>query len=213
MNSLYGEFSLLLKSMETGFTQLLYRGEDELAFLTDWLNKKNETVETEKPAADTSIRGVIGKCAKCSDIKNKKFGFGTGENGIMIILNMPLNISTVERDKLKDASKELLKKMMAAINIELGKCYITNLIKCDTENSLNRPGLMLKNCEPILHREIQEINPRIVIVMGDDIAIKSLIKGNSGRSWHTIEHPITLIKNPKLKQSAWTILQKISNLI
>lgn len=192
---------------------LLYRDADELAFLKKWISEKAGT-NTEKaglisPPKNDSLIEMVNKCVKCGNVENKKAGFGTGENGILILLNTPAGISRSERDKLKESSKDLLMKMLGAINLDLKKCYITNLIKCDAENSYKRPGLMLKNCELILQREMREFKPHIIIVMGDDIPIKKMINENKNINWYTIEHPLSLIKNPELKKSAWTVLQKI----
>jgi hypothetical protein len=49
--------------------------------------------------------------------------------------------------------------------------------------------------------------------MGDDIPIRKIIIENKNISWHKIDHPLTLIKNPDLKRSAWTELQKIKIII
>ncbi len=217
MNYNYTDLSSYLNSINSRGMLLLYRDADELAFLKKWISEKAGT-NTEKaglisPPKNDSLIEMVNKCVKCGNVENKKTGFGTGENGIMILLNTPAGISRSERDKLKESSKDLLMKMLGAINLDLKKCYITNLIKCDAENSFKRPGLMLKNCELILQREMREFKPRIIIVMGDDIPIKKMINENKNINWYTIEHPLSLIKNPELKKSAWTVLQKIEKII
>ena len=102
----------------------------------------------------------------------------------------------------------LLRKMMEAIEIELEKCYITNLIKCEVKDSLTRPGLMFKNCEPILKKEIYKFKPKTIIVMVDDTPIKKIINENIKINYYNMDHPVTLIKTPKLKRTAWEVLQK-----
>ena len=195
---------------------ILYRNDEELSFLKNWNPGKTaaiiESADALEPK-DDSLQIIVKHCVKCGNVENKKAGVGTCENGIMIILNTPANISRIEREKLKDNSKDLLVKMLGAINVDFKQCYITNLIKCEAENSFKMPGLMLKNCEPILLREIKEYNPRIIIVMGDDIPIKKLLNEHKNISWHKIEHPVSLLKNPELKKPAWAILQKIQKIL
>jgi uracil-DNA glycosylase family 4 len=217
MNYNFADLSSYFNSLNSRGMLLLYRNADELTFLKKWISEKPDS-KIERTARDSvlkheSLSEIVKHCVKCGKVENKKSGFGTGENSIMILLNTPAGISRSEREKLKDNSKDLLMKMLGAINVDLKKCYITNLIKCDAENSFKTPGLMLKNCEPILLREILELNPRIIIVMGDDIPIKKIINENKNINWHKIEHPLSLIKNPELKKSAWAILQKIQKII
>ncbi|MFH0977024.1 MAG: uracil-DNA glycosylase family protein [Spirochaetota bacterium] len=214
MNSIYTDLVSYIASHAERGTFLPYRGEEELAFLTDWISAaNNEKAEMPQAPSVDSLSEMLRKCVKCGKVENKKAGFGTGENSTMILLNTPAGISITERDKLKDESKELLRKMMAAIHVDIAKCYITNLIKCDSDNSFNRPGVMLKNCEPILLREIAEYKPNIIIVLGDDMPVRKMINENKSISWHKIDHPLNLIKKPELKKSAWTTLQKIETII
>ncbi len=217
MNNIYSDLLLYINSLSSQGMLLLHRGNDELVFLKNWLWGKEKIKpggNCPNPASlDDTLPEMVKNCKKCGNVANKKFGFGTGENGIMILFNTPTGISNNEREKLKESSKELLIRMLEAIKIDLKKCYTTNLIKCDADSSFKRPGLMLKNCEPILLREISEHKPRVLIVMGDDIPVKKLMNENKKINWHRIDHPLTLIKNPELKKSAWAELQKIAKLI
>jgi uracil-DNA glycosylase family 4 len=217
MTNIYNDLSLYINSLNSRGMLLLYKNTDELAFLRKWISKKADK-NAEKAPIDSELKNdslslMVKNCVKCGKVDNKKSGSGTGENGIMILLNTPATISRNEIEKLKENSRELLVKMLGAINIDLKKCYITNLIKCDADNSYKSPGLMLKNCEPILLREILEFKPQIIIVMGDDIPVKKIINENKNISWHKIEHPLSLIKKPELKKSAWVILQNIKKII
>ena len=60
---------------------------------------------------------------------------------------------------------------------------------------------------------MREFKPYIIIVMGDDIPIKKMINENKNINWYKIEHPLSLLKNPELKKSAWIVLQKIEKII
>ena len=213
----YSDLSSYFKLTDSRGMLVPYRNEEELSFLKNW-NPPKKTVITESAAVspeskNDSLPDMVKHCVKCGNVENKKAGFGTCENGIMIIMNTPASISRIERERLKDNTRDILTKMLSAINVDFKKCYITNLIKCDAENSFKMPGLMLKNCETILIREIKEYNPRIIIVMGDDIPIKKMINETKNINWHKIEHPVSLIKNPELKKPAWATLQKIQKLL
>lgn len=67
----------------------------------------------------------------------------------------------------------------------------------------------MKNCEPIITREIEIIRPLVVIVFGDIIPLQRTIKESRDIFWYNIDHPITIIKNPELKRPAWNTLKLV----
>jgi len=181
---------------------LLYRGDEELKSLLDIIKPKVK--------AETHAGILFTQCNKCPDIISKRSPFGSGSNMVMIILNIPRMINREEIIKLKSQSDELLKKMMTAINLELNECYVTSLVKCETNSVLNKPSDMVKNCLYILEKEIDMLKPNLAIVMGDILPLQKIVNSNKGIAWFNIEHPVSLIKNPELKRSAWTTL-KLAN--
>ena len=199
--------SLIFKDFTT------VKGEEELLYLKSWLSDKQllkspESSENKKPLKP-KIKDVIGACNLCEEISEKKFGFGDGTSGIMIILNSPTLISEAERQSYKLESQDLLKKMVESLGIALEKCYTTNLLKCTVKNTLLKPSDILNNCVNILRTEMEFINPKIIIVMGDMIPIQNIVNSNKEIFWYTIEHPITILKNLELKRKAWNTLKVV----
>lgn len=209
MKDVYRELSLYINAMNAKRRLLLFKGEDESIFLKEWINGKKASDIGERAFVDETIREMTKNCTKCKNVHDKKLGHGSGDNGIMIILNISKSISNVERRIQDSESTDLLKRMIKAIDIDIDNCYTTNLIKCESRDSLMRPSLMFKNCNHILRREIQEVNPKVVIVMGDDNPLKKMVNEYNTISWHQIEHPLTLLKKPELKKSAWETLKAV----
>ncbi len=210
MSNYFSELATHLKSADIGARLLLYRNSEELDFLKEWLLKKNVQSEKEANTTDnTSLAAIIKNCKNCGITETKRYGWGKGTNGIMIILNQPSNISAAEKNELKEKSRKMLKNMMKAINVNIEDCYISSLVKCESENFMSTPGLMLKNCSPILLREIREINPKIIIIMGDSLPAKKIMNENPDKNWYNVDHPIAMIKKPELKKPTWATLQKL----
>lgn len=201
--------SILLKSKNF----LVSKEDDDIAFINAWLNKKSFQ-SNEKNGKKENVSGnadAVSACVKCEGAANKKLGIGSGKNGLFVILNTPYEIDNIEKESLKQESTEILKKIVKAINKEIEDCYITNLIKCDS-NDITRPGVMFKNCEPLLRLEISKINPKIILVMGDDRPLVKAKNEFNSSAWFRIDHPMTLAQNPNLKKAAWDTLQKIMTL-
>lgn len=188
--------------------RLIYRGNRELAVLKKWLKSDVRTLN-EILSKELSLKGIISKCKKCSNVQEKKFGFGSGKNRVMIILNSPKLIDRVEKKIFREESIELLKKMVMSIGLSFGECYITNMVKCEVDESVTTPGQLLGECKEILKVEIETISPGIILVLGDIIPLRAILKESSKIFWYNIEHPITLIKNPELKRGSWNTLKII----
>lgn len=185
---------------------LVSRGDDELEQLAGWICLQ-ERAREEARADD--LKKIIESCTLCTGVVDRKFGVGTGMNGVMVILNSPRLVNIVEKNLLKKESVEMLKKIIQATDLSFGECYITNLVKCDISDPLMKPSQIVANCEKIINREIEVIKPRLVIVFGDILPLQSIIKNSMDIFWYNIEHPITLIKNPDLKRAAWSTIKVI----
>lgn len=190
---------------------VLYRTEAERDALLRWLEPRAAapaTVDVEDAAAPHDLGRAIHECTLCEGTLEKKPGFGTGTNGIMVVLNAPKLITAEEKRLLKGGSIDLMKKMLAAISLDPGECYITNIIKCEPDVTA-KPSTMFRNCEPFMEREIAEMRPHTVIVMGQIIPLKKAMDAWKGIRWFNTDHPVTLIKNPDLKKSAWNTLKLV----
>ncbi len=200
---------------------LLARNDRQRDYLKDWLSSAAPVRSTdrkdappaapvvEEPETIEQLNQVILDCGRCPGAGEKKCGAGSGENGAMIILNAPSMISSFEKKQFKTESVELLRKMLAAIDLEFKLCYITNLLKCEPSEALHRPSTMFVECQHILKKELELIRPRVVMVFGEIIPLQKIVHESEGISWFTIDHPITLIKNPDLKRKAWNTLQLV----
>ncbi len=207
--NIYKELISYIETLNNNNSLLHFREANELSYLKEWLRKKPDTKPIEKELNNLSFEESLNNCDKCQNVYNKSRGVGSGENGIFIVLNRPKIIIGSERERLRKESISLLKKMVQAIGLEFEQCYIANLIKCESNDALNRPSIMFKNCESVFKKELMEKAPSIVIVMGNDMPLKQIKNENSAMSWHTIDHPVALIKNPALKRPAWETLKKI----
>ncbi|HOP29340.1 MAG TPA: uracil-DNA glycosylase family protein [Spirochaetota bacterium] len=186
---------------------ILFKNREELDYLKDYLKGKTKIV----PRTDAAVtpEALINNCTKCKDIVERKTAYGTGENGVMIILNAPRMANKAELRIHRTESAGLLKKMINAIGLELHECYVTNLIKCESSDPFVKPSDMLRNCLDILKQEIEMINPVLGIVLGEIIPLQGVIKSVNGVSWFNTEHTISLIKNPELKRPAWETLKVV----
>jgi uracil-DNA glycosylase family 4 len=201
---------------------LPWRGEEERSYLTGLLEDSGEhrpargartRDDTAAGQAVKSIPEEIASCTRCQATGGKKLPFGGGENGVMIMLNPPAMMGRAERAAYRKESAELLRKMCAAIDLDVEECYVTGTVKCEPAGASLSPGAMLAQCEHILDREITETGPRVILVMGDMLPLKRLKDRHDSARWFAVEHPVALIKNPDLKKRAWNTLKLVRQAI
>jgi uracil-DNA glycosylase len=204
----------LIRALKSG-ALMPFRTDEEREFIHAWLSSEERGVSAAQPQAassggahPSSIKERIRLCNRCAGVSERKFSLGTGENGVMIILHMPSKISAYEKKLFRADSLEMMRKMMKGIGITLEQCYITNMVKCEG-SAVSRPSEMFTSCEDLLRSEIESVAPRIIIVMGEMGPLGKLSRKDPSISWFTVEHPVTLIKNPDLKRGAWNTLQLI----
>ncbi len=123
---------------------------------------------------------------------------------------------------------QLLTKIIEAMGFKRQDVYITNVVKCrPPENRTPRPD-EVKACSPYLLRQIELINPRVIVSLGK-IAAEFLLQTNKSMSdirGHFGEfkgipvmptfHPAYLIRNEgnrEIKRLVWEDMKKVMKLL
>ena len=116
---------------------------------------------------------------------------------------------------------KLLTQMIEAMGLQRNEVYICNVVKCrPPENRAPEPDEVAA-CSPYLLRQIDAINPKVIVCLGA-VAAKALLnttRGISsfrgewiewrGRQLMATYHPAYLLRNPPAKSDVWKDLQKV----
>ena len=130
-----------------------------------------------------------------------------------------------EMKPLIGESKKLLNKMLEAINLDRKDIYITNAIPWIINENKKIKNSDILDCLPFIQRQIEIINPKIILLMGP-IAAKVILNSNLAINqlrgkWHKYKsinmdqpveclvtyNPKHLIKFSNDKKNAWEDLQ------
>nr|WP_078056244.1 uracil-DNA glycosylase [Pacificimonas flava] len=147
------------------------------------------------------------------------FADGNPESGVMIVGEAPGGEEERQGRPFAGPAGQLLDKMLAAIELDRSRVYITNLSLW--RPAANRVPNAAEAAEllPFLHRHIALVRPRLMLLVGGTSA-KALMKTPSGimrlrGRWHDIEveghsypalptfHPAYLLREPAQKRLAW----------
>ncbi len=155
-------------------------------------------------------------CELRSGCSQVVFGEGSPEAGIMLIGEGPGR----EEDKIGKPfvgrAGQLLDKILEACGFERSKhVYIANIVKCRPPQNRVPTPLERAACKPYLLRQIEIIEPKIIILLGatalqgflDPQAKISQVRGQ-WQTWQNIQvmptyHPAALLRNSGLKRPTW----------
>jgi len=174
---------------------------------------------------------TIMRTFDCSPLKktaaNTVFANGNPQADIMIIGDTPQASDDLAGTPFTGDEGELLKKMMAAIDLNLEThCYTAVLIPWRAPGGRKPTSAETAHCLPFIKRHIELIKPKILILLGSLtssalLGIDSLSRARG--TWHTYQSenlaspidtlvtfaPTYLIKNPAHKKHAWEDLKRL----
>lgn len=142
-------------------------------------------------------------------------------SALMFVLLAPDNNGVL----LSEQAKSLFEKMLAAINISIHDVAITSLLKCSVPENHTVLEQEIVACNNHLKQQIQLVNPKQLIVLGD-VASHCLLQKKlafddlrlncnqaqsmvNGVPLFVSYSPEELLLNPEHKRKAWADLQQI----
>lgn len=166
----------------------------------------------------------VANCQLCDLHATRKqavFGVGNQQADWLIIGEAP----GADEDRLGEPfvgrAGQLLNAMLKAIGLAREQVYIANILKCRPPNNRDPLPEEAACCSPYLQRQIELIQPRLILALGR-IAAQRLLHTNASLARlrgqvHTLEatgtpvivtyHPAYLLRSPAEKRKAWQDLQ------
>ena len=157
-------------------------------------------------------------CALCKSRKNTVFGVGSESADWMIIGEAPGAEEDERGEPFVGQAGRLLDSMLAAIGLSRSgeaNVYIANVLKCRPPGNRNPEPSEVGQCNGYLMRQIQLVQPKIILAMGrfaaqtllnSDASIASL-RGRRlqcrGVSTVVTYHPAYLLRSLPDKAKAW----------
>jgi len=173
----------------------------------------------------TILRKEILQCRKCALTETRRhvvFGEGNPYAEILIIGEAPGRDEDLQGRPFVGKSGQLLDKILAACGFTRDEhVFIGNIIKCRPPNNRVPTPQEAEICIPWLYRQIELIDPRILILLGST-ALKYMAgqehritrdRGTwiklQGRLAMPVYHPSALLRNPSLKRDTWEDFKKV----
>ena len=168
------------------------------------------------------LKATVKGCTACplrAGCTQTVFGVGDESADWLLIGEAP----GAEEDRLGEPfvgqAGRLLDNMLAALELRRGEnVYIANVLKCRPPGNRNPEPAEVAACSPYLRRQIQLIQPKLIVAMGR-FAVQTLLNtdatiGSLRGSVHAYQgvplvvtyHPAYLLRNLPDKAKAWADL-------
>lgn len=155
-------------------------------------------------------------CQLCAGRRNTVFGVGDTQADWLVVGEAPGENEDLQGEPFVGPAGKLLDNMLRALGLDRHhNVYIANVLKCRPPANRNPDPQEVAQCEPFLRRQVQLLQPRIILAMGR-FAVQSLLGNNEpigklrGRihSYREVPvvvtyHPAYLLRNPADKARAW----------
>ncbi len=170
------------------------------------------------------LRMYLGDCTRCGLCEGRTnivFGDGSPSARIMFIGEGPGYNEDKQAKPFVGKAGQLLDKMIVAMGYSRETVYIANVVKCRPPDNRDPAPDEVVSCSPFLHKQIDAIQPEIIVTLGK-FAAQNLLGVDTPISkmrgqWHEFKgipvmptwHPAYLLRNQSEKGATWGDLKQV----
>jgi uracil-DNA glycosylase len=163
-------------------------------------------------------------CGLCATRTQTVFGVGRRDAKLMLIGEAPGAEEDRQGEPFVGRAGQLLNRMLAAIGLERGQVYIANILKCRPPGNRDPRPEEAAACRAFLTRQIQLIEPRLILSLGR-VSAQNLLAtdepvgklrgrwfslGPDGLPLMVTYHPSYLLRSPEQKARVWQDLTQVA---
>ena len=191
----------------------------------DSMVRSSENVAVNEARTLEELRGAIGDCRRCKLCLGRThlvFGVGNPHAQLMFVGEGPGRDEDLQGEPFVGRAGQLLTDIITkGMGMRREDVYIANVVKCRPPQNRNPEPDEVASCEPFLKRQIDLIQPRIIVGLGK-FAVQSLLQSKTPitrlrGNWHQYHgiklmptfHPAYLLRNPADKKLVWEDIKKV----
>jgi len=183
-------------------------------------------VQTDKivcPPLD-ELKAIAMVCEKCRLAKSRTqvvYGVGSPNADLMFIGEAPGRDEDLQGEPFVGRAGQLLTDIIKAMKLTRDDVYIANVIKCRPPENRNPEPDELDACRPYIRRQVEIIQPKVIVTLGR-FALQSLTEkgyaiSSTRGEWLDYNgvkvmptyHPAYLLRNPAAKKEVWADMKKV----
>lgn len=179
----------------------------------------------DRAAALATVRAEIGDCTRCplayAGRHTIVFADGDPQARVMFVGEGPGADEDQSGLPFVGKAGQLLNNMINAMGLKRESVYIANIVKCRPPKNRVPEPVEANTCSQFLLRQIDIVQPEVVIALGSTAAtyllgVKQSLLSLRGK-WFDVRgakcavtyHPAFLLRDPRQKGEAWKDLQRV----
>jgi len=177
-----------------------------------------------------AVRADIGDCTRCKlhtlGRTQVVFGVGNPNADLMFVGEAPGADEDIQGIPFVGRAGQLLTDIIEkGLKIPRKDVYIANVIKCRPPQNRNPEPDEVATCEPFLFRQIDVIQPKVIVALGkfgaqtllrtlDPISrLRGRVFDYRGAKLIPTFHPAYLLRNPSSKRDVWEDMKLVLQLL
>ena len=125
--------------------------------------------ELHKHESLEKIRKDLGDCQRCDLAKKRKnlvFGMGNPTARLVFVGEGPGAEEDSKGEPFVGEAGQVLNRIITAMSLKRDDVYICNVVKCRPPGNRDPETDEIAACSPFLLRQIQSVNPEVVVALG-----------------------------------------------
>ena len=182
------------------------------------------------------IKKTVINCKQCDLYRtrtNSVFSSGNNDSEIFLIGEAPGRTEDKQGLPFVGRAGKILDDLLDSINIDRNNVYISNILKCRPPKNRNPKKNEIKICSKYLNDQLDIVNPKIIIPLGNYASMFILekfgLKVDKISSIHgkifpykskygenkiiPMYHPAAVIYNPNMKETVFKDFKNIKNVL
>ena len=154
-------------------------------------------------------------CALCPNRTNAVPGEGNPQARLFLVGEGPGATEDAQGRPFVGQAGNLLNGILEAIEVPRDSVYITNIVKCRPPQNRKPLPDEIAACIPYLHRQIEIVQPKVILALGSTAAeamlgvrrslaeLRGKVHTYNGIPLVVTYHPAALLRNPNWKKPTW----------
>jgi len=135
------------------------------------------------PVTLEALRGEAAGCTRCPLSAGRTqvvFGVGNPTADLLFVGEGPGREEDLAGEPFVGRSGRLLDRLLREeLGIDRSQCYIANVVKCRPPGNRDPEPLEIASCRPYLDRQVELIDPKVVVTLGN-FAARTLLGTTEG---------------------------------
>jgi uracil-DNA glycosylase len=167
------------------------------------------------------VAAACQQCRLAGTRTNVVYGVGNPAADLMFIGEAPGRDEDLQGEPFVGKAGQLLTDIIKAMQLSREQVYIANVIKCRPPENRNPEPDELDACRPYIRRQVELIQPRVIVTLGrfalagltEKVYSITAVRGHwleyEGVRLMPTYHPAYLLRTPGAKKEVWADMKKV----